>query len=261
MKRMFLVALSLVIMVTAVGFAPSNIMKSNAQGFYGLFKGSKEVSGDCEQCKEINSKKPESTGTKQEQRKAIASIEESSAFKTTKNEILKNDGKIELLAVNVVEGTTQATVGYKVRNIDNGLSVLVYIVDFSSKEIPLEEKIYAKEVKKGEEFNLLWMMNNEEVLNVNMNKDGKVIQGNKEYTLSEFKNNNEFKERYDNITSRGSCHWVMNILCGTGGAVACYGVCGVTAIVNVLGAAGCAAACGLIGAVGCGAATAKVCGK
>lgn len=253
MKKVLLVVLSLVVVIATVGFKAPTVKKENIPS----------RTGDCPQCGEVTTK-PESTGTKQEQKKAVKSVEKSENFKKTEKEILKNNGNINLLLVNVIEDTTQATVTYKVTNSKNDLSILVYFVDFASNEVPLEQKMYAKEVEKGELLNFLWTMNDEEFINVNINKEGQILKNNKVYSVNEYMSEHKIalEEKANEITSRGSCEWAVGLLCAAGTAGACYGICGITAIVNVLGAAGCAVACSVIfGGGGCIVATQKICGK
>jgi halocin C8-like bacteriocin domain-containing protein len=55
------------------------------------------------------------------------------------------------------------------------------------------------------------------------------------------------------------CEWAVGALCGTGGAVGCYGACVALGLVNFPGGLGCAAVCGLIAGLGCTGATEAIC--
>ncbi|MFJ7734618.1 putative immunity/bacteriocin fusion bifunctional protein [Lysinibacillus sp. NPDC097231] len=258
MKK-FIAILSLVVFL---GFNLStSSINVNAQDSNPLVDSSQTAISNCEPCGK-KTETPESTGTKQEQAQAVNVVEKSDKFKNTSQTIKDNNGKVKLLGVNVVEGRKQATVAYKVENANDGLSVITYFVDFSSQEVPLEQKMFANEVIKGELVNITWTMNDEDFLNVNINKDGMIEEGNNEYTLDQYltKHEESLTKRAGEISTMSVCSWAVGLLCAAGTSWACYGLCGVAAIVNVLGGAGCAIACGIIfGGGGCIAAVETIC--
>lgn len=67
-------------------------------------------------------------------------------------------------------------------------------------------------------------------------------------------------ERPGDPSALGFCEWAVGALCGTGGGAACYGACIALGLVSGPGGLGCAAVCALIASLGCTAATNKICG-
>ncbi|MGA3676021.1 putative immunity/bacteriocin fusion bifunctional protein [Lysinibacillus agricola] len=254
--------IAIVSLIFILGFNLSTSgINVNAQNTNPLVDSSKTAISNCEPCGK-KTETPKSTGTEQEQAKAVNVVEQSDKFKNTAQEISDYNGKIELLGVNVIDGRKQAAVAYKVENAQDGLSVITYFVNFNSGEVPLEQKMFANEVIKGELVNITWTMNDEDFLNVNINKDGMIEEGNKEYTLNQYltKHEENLTKRAGEISTMSVCSWAVGLLCAAGTSWACYGLCGVAAIVNVLGGAGCAVACGIIfGGGGCIAAVETLC--
>lgn len=132
---------------------------------------------------------------------------------------------------------------------------LIYYMD-SSYNVLLQDK-KENTLLANDSMNIKWTMDNDEFLDVTINKNGTL-----EYKGKLYSNEKEFVKEFLNgkVQNRGACEFVMSLLCGAGGGAGCYGICAIEAVVTRIGALGCAVACGLIASVGCYAATERICG-
>ncbi|SDI81794.1 halocin C8-like domain-containing protein [Alteribacillus bidgolensis] len=215
---------------------------------------------DCPDCTvdPKNLEEPQSTGTEEEQQKAIEITENSSEFQSTSRTLNQRQYNEKLFTVNVEkdENAYQAVTTYQAKK---GKKTVVsqYFVDLEDERLILKRSYDVKQLNDNM-AKLKLTVDDNVIYDVKLKDDQVITKDGHTYDGQDF-----IEKKTEEINSQVKasfwCEYIVGALCGGAGAAGCWAAAAALGITTGVGGVSLAVICGMIGAVGCTATVSYVC--